>query len=244
MTSIGSVTKRIRDLAMGIQRDDATRMLWERFSEEVAAYAARKLWALRGPRRISDETDASSWAFAKVCRGIEGGRLELAGRIDFQKLLLRTTERELKRQIRREKALKRGGDRVIVTGAEAEEVGLLSHPGGGGDPAIALMATEGCRRLLDLLDSEDLRAVARWKLIGYANAEVATRLGVSVPTVEFMLRRIRARWAEEVGNLRAKPGPRAACVVPDEPVVGPGVGPPDDISVILALLVGSIVAEL
>ncbi len=247
MTDAGSVTNAMRDLARGARRDEATRVLWLRFSEVVASHAARELRHLRAAGRVADEADAASWAFAKVCRGIESGQLVLAGRIDLRRLLLRTAERELQRQIRRERAAKRGGGRAIPW-ADAEEAGLLRGDAGrDADPAVALAAMDGCRRLLDALDSDDLRAVARWKLIGYTNREVAGRLGVAVPTVEFMLRQIRALWAKEAGGLKAKPGPRGpsgAGGVDAEATEGPGAGVPDDIAVILTLLVGSIVSDL
>jgi DNA-directed RNA polymerase specialized sigma24 family protein len=66
-------------------------------------------------------------------------------------------------------------------------------------PALAAQMADECRRLLDLLDDERLRAVALGKMEGLTNAEIAARLGCIEKTVERKLRRIRGLWAREVG---------------------------------------------
>jgi DNA-directed RNA polymerase specialized sigma24 family protein len=57
---------------------------------------------------------------------------------------------------------------------------------------------EEYRRLLDRLGDESLRAVARWKMEGWTNREVAARLGCVEHTAERKLRSIRRLWSEEV----------------------------------------------
>ena len=59
---------------------------------------------------------------------------------------------------------------------------------------------EECRRLLEGLGDESLRAVARWKMEGWTNREIAARLGCVEHTVERKLRSIRRLWSEEVGS--------------------------------------------
>nr|MCU0979177.1 ECF-type sigma factor [Pirellulaceae bacterium] len=51
--------------------------------------------------------------------------------------------------------------------------------------------------LLERLPDADLRTLAVAKLEGYANAEVAERLGCSMRTVERRLRLIRDLWRAE-----------------------------------------------
>jgi DNA-directed RNA polymerase specialized sigma24 family protein len=58
--------------------------------------------------------------------------------------------------------------------------------------------TEECRRLLDRLGDETLRAVALWKMEGYTNREIAGKLGCVEHTVERKLRSIRLVWSSEV----------------------------------------------
>jgi len=48
------------------------------------------------------------------------------------------------------------------------------------------------------LGDDTLRAVARWKMEGHTNAEIAAKLGCVPQTVERKLRMIRRLWAKEV----------------------------------------------
>jgi DNA-directed RNA polymerase specialized sigma24 family protein len=63
------------------------------------------------------------------------------------------------------------------------------------DHLIAL--SDQCRRLLESLPDDTLRQVARWKLEGYTNGEIAEQLGVAKRTVERKLNLIRRDWSEE-----------------------------------------------
>jgi DNA-directed RNA polymerase specialized sigma24 family protein len=53
--------------------------------------------------------------------------------------------------------------------------------------------------LLGLLDDDSLRQIARLKLEGYTNEEIAERLGIVERTVERRLNRIRRQWMEALG---------------------------------------------
>jgi DNA-directed RNA polymerase specialized sigma24 family protein len=59
------------------------------------------------------------------------------------------------------------------------------------------MVAEACRRRLDGLADESLRQVALLKMEGYANEEVAARLGAGLRSVERKLMAIRKRWEED-----------------------------------------------
>jgi DNA-directed RNA polymerase specialized sigma24 family protein len=56
---------------------------------------------------------------------------------------------------------------------------------------------EECRRLLGLLDSEELRLIAVSRMEGYSTEEIATRLRCAPRTVERKLQRIRSLWSSE-----------------------------------------------
>jgi F420-dependent methylenetetrahydromethanopterin dehydrogenase len=73
-----------------------------------------------------------------------------------------------------------------------------------------LLAEEGCRQLLDLLDEESLRRMALLKLIGHTNEEIARKLDCSLAKVERKLKRIRLKWAHVAPPGPAAPGPRNA----------------------------------
>ena len=53
-------------------------------------------------------------------------------------------------------------------------------------------------RLLDRLGDDELRSVARWKMEGHTNEEIASQLGCALATVERRLRLIRKRWEKEL----------------------------------------------
>ena len=60
------------------------------------------------------------------------------------------------------------------------------------------MMAEECQRLLALLDDEELRSVALWKMDGHTNKEIAERLGRARQTVHHKLRLIQNIWAKEI----------------------------------------------
>ena len=64
--------------------------------------------------------------------------------------------------------------------------------------AFAAEVAENCRRLLDGLGDDTLRAIALAKMEGQTNEEIRTRLGVSPATVERKLSAIRAIWEKEL----------------------------------------------
>ncbi len=102
------------------------------------------------------------------------------------------------KHVRDENALKRGAGKVVPFSAlEARDdsaLGTPQLPGDEPDPAEAAALVETWNHLLEALGKEDLRQVARWRLEGYHNEEIALRLGRSVGTVERKLKTIRDIW--------------------------------------------------
>jgi DNA-directed RNA polymerase specialized sigma24 family protein len=193
MDSLGSITQCIRDLEAGVRRNEAAQALWDRYFGGLARYAMTRLQAMHVARAVADEQDAALWAFDKVCRGIERGQLKLGGRDDFLKLLRWSTRGE---------AIKQGKVRG------ADDAGIDQVPGKELPPELFLMAEEGCRRLLDLLNEEELRRIALLKLIGHTDKEIARKLGCTQATVERKLKRIRLKWAHVAPAGPPMPGPR------------------------------------
>ena len=81
-------------------------------------------------------------------------------------------------------------------------------------PDLLLLAFDACQRLLDLLETDELRQVAVWKLVGHTNEAIAAKLGRSVATIERTLSHIRETWRltwdDAVPKGRARSGPRRA----------------------------------
>jgi DNA-directed RNA polymerase specialized sigma24 family protein len=200
MSSARSVTHWLDELKAGDAR--AAQQLWEQYFEQLVRVARRRLRGSR--RRAADEEDVALSALDSFCRGAAGGRFpDLHDRHGLWPLLVAITARKALKLAQRERRLKRGGGAVRGDSALAgpaddldEGMGweriLAREP----SPALACAVADECRRLLDRLPDETLRSVARWKMEGYTNAEIAAQLGCIERTVERKLRTIRRVWEE------------------------------------------------
>jgi DNA-directed RNA polymerase specialized sigma24 family protein len=200
MLSEGSVTHWIDQLKAGDR--DAVQPLWERYFRLLVARARAALGA--APRRAADEEDVALSAFDSFCRGAEEGRFpRLDDRHDLWRLLLHITACKASHLLEREFAAKRGGGKVRCetdlagAGGEPGEAALAQVLGSEPTPELAAQVAEECRRLLDKLGGDDLRAVAVAQLEGYTVEEIAQRIGRSTRTVARKLEVIREVWSEE-----------------------------------------------
>jgi DNA-directed RNA polymerase specialized sigma24 family protein len=198
MSSGDSVTQWIDQLKAGER--DAVQKLWEAYFERLVALARQKL---RGtPRWAADEEDVALSAFDSFCRRAAQGRFpQLLDRDDLWQLLVVLTARKACNLAQHEQRQKRGGGRVRHASALPAEAGegsaFADLIGREPDPAFAAQVADECRRRLDDLGDEQLRAVAVWKMEGYTNEEIAAKLGRSLPTVERKLSLIRSTWGKE-----------------------------------------------
>jgi DNA-directed RNA polymerase specialized sigma24 family protein len=196
-----SVTQWIDRLKEG--DPDAAQKLWERYFRRLVGLARKKLRA--APRRAADEEDVALSAFDSFCRGAEHDRFpQLHDRLDLWQLLVLLTARKAVDLAQHERRQKRGGGGVLDEAALRRPADS-SAQGGAFDqiegpeptPAFAAQVAEECRRLLERLDSPELRSVALLKVEGYSNEEIAAQLGCGLRTVERRLGLIRATWEQE-----------------------------------------------
>jgi DNA-directed RNA polymerase specialized sigma24 family protein len=194
MPSDGSVSHWIGLLQAGDVA--AAQPLWERYFRRLVGLArARRRGRAHG---AIDPEDVALSAFESFCRHAAGGRFpQLADRDSLWRLLVVITARKAAHLVRDEQRRKRGGGRER-TGPVHEELNLDQVLGQGPSPEFAALVAEEYRRLLDLLGSAELEAVAIAKMEGYTTAEVADQLGCAPRTVERRLRLIRAIWAAEI----------------------------------------------
>jgi len=194
MASEGSITHCIQLLKAGERT--AAQQLWERYFQRLVGLARAQL---RGtPRRAADEEDVALSAFESFYQRAECGLFpQLNDRDDLWQLLVVVTVRKAIDLVRHEGRPTRGSGRVLVlsdlAGPGLEQV-LDPEP----TPELAAQMAEECRRLYGCLGDDTLRTVARWKMEGHTNAEIAAKLGCVPQTVERKLRAIRRLWAKEV----------------------------------------------
>jgi RNA polymerase sigma factor (sigma-70 family) len=202
MAQDDSVTVWIGQLKTGDRQ--AAQELWERYFRRLVGLARKKLGD--APRRVADEEDVALSAFASFCRGAERGRFtELRDRDNLWPLLVLITSRKAADQVQRQRRQKRGGG--AVQGESALHGEGDTGPTGGGigavlgrepTPAFAAQVAEEFHHLLELLADAELQTIARRKIEGYTNEEIAAELDCVPRTVERKLRTIRSTWNQQV----------------------------------------------
>jgi RNA polymerase sigma factor (sigma-70 family) len=194
------ITVWIRQLAQGDER--AVQRIWNQYFERLVRLARRKL--LDGSRRMADEEDVALSAFNSFFQGAAAGRFpQLNDESDLWRLLVTIAARKAARQLRAAGRHKRGGGKVrgesVFMDRDDAKPGIGDVLGDAPTPEVAALAAEECERLLALLSDDSLRQVARLKLEGFTNEEIAERLQCAARTVERKLNRIREDWEGEEG---------------------------------------------
>jgi DNA-directed RNA polymerase specialized sigma24 family protein len=177
--------------------------LWERYFGLLVRLARKKLGGTS--RRAADEEDVALSAFDSFCRGAERGRFaKLRDRNDLWQLLVLITARKASDLVKHNRRQKRGGGmahgETSLPGAStaAEEPVLERIIDREPTAEFAAQVAEECQRLLGCLHDAELRTLALYKMEGFTNEEIASRLGCVPRTVERRLRVIRTLWKREV----------------------------------------------
>jgi DNA-directed RNA polymerase specialized sigma24 family protein len=197
----GSVTRWLTDFKAG-EHDEAFRRLCERYFASLARLAQAHLRAaVRGP---ADGEDVALSAFESLFRGVAAGRYpRLNDREDLWKLLTTIALRKASNQRRNERRLKRGGG-LIVGGNDLAGHGdgdpLARVVGSEPTPELAITLVDEVRQRFADLPDESLRIVARMRMEGFANEEIARALDCSPRSIERKLEVIRKTWSREAGR--------------------------------------------
>lgn len=189
----GSITHWIERVKAG-NESVAEQELWDRYFTRLAALARTKLADLP-PSARDDEDLALSAMNSFFMRAERGGFPRLHDRTDLWQLLATITVRKTIALRRQARTLKRGGGQANDYGCYEEILREVAANEPGPDMLAAI--NEECQRLMDALD-EELRPVARMRLEGYTNREIAEALGRVQRTVERKLDRIRQTWLNDV----------------------------------------------
>lgn len=191
--------------------EQAAQRIWDRYFDKLVRLAKRKFDRIGINRRAADEEDVALSALNSFYRHAANGRFELGDREELWKLLVTITVRKAYAESKRQRAKKRGegmvrGESIFVRpGHEDGKAGIGQVLGDEPTPELASMAAESCEELLEMLSDETQREVAKLKLDGFTNEEIAEKLGCVPRTVERKLNLIRRRWSQAGAQLDDAP---------------------------------------
>jgi len=179
----------------------AAQQVWERYFEQLVRVARRKMGG--APRRAVDEEDVALSALNSFVDGARAGRFpRLDDETDLWRLLVTITARKANAQRRRHFAVRRNrgrvrGESAFEDAAADSRRGIENFPGQSPTADFAAEVAEECRALFARLDDPQLCDIARWKMEGFSNEEIAAKLGRNVRTVERKLALIRDCWSAD-----------------------------------------------
>jgi RNA polymerase sigma factor (sigma-70 family) len=198
----GSVTGWVRDLENGSH--DALVALWDRYYNALTKRADKKLSWHAGT--MVDGEDVASTVLTRLAENAQ--REERKGRIQdrqglwlFMMAILKTVVIDLKR---RNYSVKRGRGKVhsLTDFSDTTQEGkrILDIIDGTPNHERLVMLRDSINYLLkDTIKVELTRTVARLKLEGYTNTEIADQIGMEPKTVRRKLKRIQNLWARDLG---------------------------------------------
>lgn len=98
---------------------------------------------------------------------------------------------------------KRGGGKVLdearLLAASIESGGVLDQiPSREPSPEMTALVMEECDRLFDALPDQSLRMVAKFRLEGYTDTEIAKAMNCGLSTIERRVRTIRKVWSNDI----------------------------------------------
>ncbi|WP_165234510.1 RNA polymerase sigma factor [Aquisphaera insulae] len=206
MNSDGSLTHVVYDLRSpnAALRDEAARIIWERFSPRLKVLVRRHL-DNRILRR-EDEHDILQSMFASFFKGQYEGKTAPASRKELWKLLVRITMCKVVNTANRHMAERRDFRKERMDRPTARDDSRLPHwllehvDRNQPSPEDQVAVVEEVTRLLDMLPEEQRRIVV-WKLEGFTNAEIASMIDRTVRAVELKLQLIRKRLEQESHRL-------------------------------------------
>jgi DNA-directed RNA polymerase specialized sigma24 family protein len=199
MGAQGSVTRLIIELRSDEPkvRAAAARLVWGRYFKELLKLARSQLSAQIRTRE--DEEDVLQSMYKSFCIRQRRGDFDLANRDQLWNLLVQITLRKARNTANRHLQGKRDIRREDIATVQSPDALLDQIDSSGPTPAEAALLNEALERRFQMLRQPELRQIARWKLEGYTNPEIAAQLDCTVRTVERKLERIRVYWqtAEE-----------------------------------------------
>ena len=175
----GSITGWLDSVRNG--SDEAAKNLWDRWFGRLCDRVAPH----SGHLRIHDNEDIASDAFADFFRALKEGKFSaLKNRSEIWKLLATIAVRKSAATYRFEHAKRRGGGLQLHSFEDVRNVasGSAREP----EPATPDLVEE----LIQSIESPQLAKVARMKIDGLSNTDIASKLDCSVRTVQYMAKEL------------------------------------------------------
>jgi RNA polymerase sigma factor (sigma-70 family) len=194
------VTVWIRQLQGG--EADAVQPIWNYFCRRLTQLARVRL--PEKIRRSYDEEDVAVSAFHSLYRAVQSNRIvRIDDRDNLWRVLVLIAERKMAHRLRDEHAAKRTVKRTVTDSffGKPEDQDRDVRPAGidalvsrEPTPEFAVEVAETCEGLMESLQDDSLREIARLRLENYTSAEIAERLHCTRRTVDRKLLEIRKRW--------------------------------------------------
>jgi len=173
---------------------DAQQRLWEHYFPRVLVLATRKMGRAGG---VADAEDVAASVLDSLLQGARTGRFSLLkNRNDLWVLLFAITQRKIISLRRYDQALKRS--------PKARRVDLDDLPASDPPPEFEAVFEDLIRDLFGRLPNEGFRRLARLRLEGWTNLEIADQLDISVRSVGRKLQLIEAIWNRCASNAALK----------------------------------------
>lgn len=171
-------------------------VIWNRYFERLLKFAR---FQMRGmPKVASDEEDITLSVLKSVCISLReqgGGSGADQDKDELWGLLVLICKRKIANQYAYQRREKRDISRAESIDDSPALMDVLHSKEI--SPALLADFNDRLESLFGVLEKDMLKRIAIEKVQGYTNAEIATRLGCSLSSVERKLRLIREIWSRE-----------------------------------------------
>lgn len=174
---------------------EAAEQLWVRYFDRLVVLAHQRLLSL--PSEQVDSEDVALSVLKSLCLGAVAGRFaSVSDRHELWCLLVAMTHRKVVEQASREAA----ANGATLLESKRADLDLDAWPAEEPTPEQIAMLAEESARLIGILPGDVTRRVAKLRLEGWSNVEIASNVGVSLRSVERKLQLIRERWSQDLNQ--------------------------------------------